>query len=228
MIGESNMEIKNLIYGTLEERMNLVLNHSWNIFIAHCIQGRAILHKEASFQHHFANIIEQVGELYCFSKKETFHVDLEYTIPKQKGFERTAAIDIVCELNNFEKNVSAKAAIELKHTIKPGDATDIGRIGAYQDIYRLEKLKGLKHEGFTVCKFYMLANRAAYTNVSPPNTSGEDFPTYKGYTIEPGRIYKTTHTKVGKDIELVFNNSYEFKWDLYEQPHRLYFLSVDI
>lgn len=222
------MEIKELIYGTIEERMNFILSSSWSIFIAHCIEGRAILHKEASFQHHFANIIQHVGTLCCFSKKETFHVDLEYTVQKQVGFERKAEIDIVCELNNFENKDSVKAAIELKHTIKPGDATDIGRIGSYQDIYRLERLKDIKHEGFSVCKFFMLANRAAYTNMSPPNTSGEDFPTYKGYVIEPGRIYKTAHTKIGNGVELIFNNTYKFTWDIYEQPKRLYFLSVDI
>ncbi|WP_285767519.1 hypothetical protein [Peribacillus sp. SI8-4] len=222
------MEFQELINGSIEARMNQILCSAWNIFIAHCIQGRAILHKEASFQHHFANIIQQVGTLYCFSKQETFHVDLEYTIQKQVGFERKAEVDIVCELINFENKDSAKAAIELKHTIKSGDATDIGRIGSYQDIYRLEKLKELKHEGFSVCKFYMLANRVAYTNVSPPNTSGEDFPTYKGYEIEPRKIYKTVHTKIGKDVELIFNNSYKFNWNIYEQPKRLYFLSVDI
>ncbi|UPM54530.1 hypothetical protein [Gottfriedia acidiceleris] len=222
------MEINELIYGTIEERMNHILNTSWSVFIAHCLEGRAILNKEASFQHHFANILQRVGSLYCFSKKEIFHVDLEYTVKKQVGFVRKAEIDIICELVNFENNNGVKAAIELKHTIKPGDATDIGRINSYQDIYRLEKLKELEHEGFSICKFYMLANRVAYTNISPPNTSGEDFPTYRGYTIEPKKVYKTIHSKVGKDIELIFNNSYKFNWDIYEQPKRLYFLSVDV
>ncbi|MGP4074141.1 hypothetical protein ACTWQB_16685 [Piscibacillus sp. B03] len=222
------MENKLLFYDNLRERLNYIIDQSWILFIAHCVQGRAILHKEASFQHHFANLIQQLGVLHCYSKTETFHVDLEFTVSKQDGLEKRVAIDIVCELKNFEKNKTVRGAIELKHTIKPGDATDIGRIGVYKDIHRLEKMKNLKQEGFSVCKFYMLANRAAYTNVGSPNTSGEDFPTYKGYTIEPGRVYKTIHTKVGKDIELVFNDSYNFHWVKYEKPQRLYFLSVDV
>lgn len=113
------MQIEELVFGTIEERMNHNLSSSWNIFIAQCIDGRAILHKEASFQHHFANIIQQVGTLYCFSKNETFYVDLEYTVQKQVGFERKAEIDIVCELKNFESKNNVKAAIELKRLSSP-------------------------------------------------------------------------------------------------------------
>jgi hypothetical protein len=208
--------------------MEYILNQSWEIFQSHCLYGRAILHKEASFQHHFANIIEQMGSLHCYSKEETFHVDLEYTVPKQDGFNKKAEIDIICELYNFQSNSSVRAGIELKHTTKSGDATDMGRIGSYTDIHRLEKLKELKSEKFEVCRFYMLANRMAYVQKGQPKTSGEDFPTYQGYEIETGRVYKTLHTKVGTGIELVFNKSYRFDWNLYETPEKLYFLSVKI
>ncbi|MCL9638016.1 hypothetical protein L2095_25035 [Bacillus zanthoxyli] len=222
------MKIGNFANGDMQERMNFILDLSWDIFKAHCLHGKATLHKEASFQHHFANIINQVGGLYCFSKVEAFHVDLEYTIKAQLGFERKAEIDIVCELTNFKNQESVKGAIELKHTIKPGDATDFGRIGSYQDINRLEKLKALKHGGINLCRFYMLANRRAYTNISKPGTSGADFPTYHGYHIEPKRIYRTIHTKMGRDVELVFNKPYEFVWDIYDDPLKLYFLSINI
>lgn len=60
------------------------------------------------------------------------------------------------------------------------------------------------------------------------STTGEDFPTYKDCAVELARMYRTAYTKIGKDIELIFNNSYKFNWDMYEPPKRLYFLSVDI
>ncbi|ASS92828.1 hypothetical protein [Peribacillus simplex] len=60
------------------------------------------------------------------------------------------------------------------------------------------------------------------------STAGEAFPSYKGYTVEPARMYKTAYTKIGKDIELIFNNFYKFNWDMYEPQKRLYFLSVVI
>ncbi|MDF2556533.1 MAG: hypothetical protein K0R71_361 [Bacillales bacterium] len=222
------MERSKLVYSSIEDRLNQIIEDSWDIFIAQSLYGRLSLHKEASFQHHFSNIISQVGTLYCFSKKEVFHVDLEYSIKKQDGFEKNASIDIICELSNFEENKSVKAAIELKHTTKSGDATDIARISSYQDIFRLEKLKKLKNENFRICKFYMLANRNAYTNISSQNTSGEDFPTHEGYCIEPGKIYRTEHTKVGNGVELVFEKEYKFSWRKYEEPNRLYFLSINI
>ncbi|MDD9267853.1 hypothetical protein ACFPES_12525 [Paenibacillus sp. GCM10023248] len=212
----------------LTERLDLILTESWQLFKAHCLYGRAPLHKEASFQHNFANIIEKVGTLYCFTKTEAFYVDLEYSIMKQTGFNKKVDVDIICELRNFELNEKVKAAIELKHTIKPGDATDIGRIGSYQDIHRLELLKELKTEGFDLCKFYMLANRKAFTDISQPETSGEDFPTYDSYVIKPGKVYSTVHSKVGDGIQLKFKHEYKFVWDSYEQPKRLYFLSVDM
>ncbi|MNI25544.1 hypothetical protein D3C73_791980 [compost metagenome] len=212
----------------LIERVDFILKESWQLFKAHCIYGRASLHKEASFQHHFANIIQHVGNLYCVTKREAFYVDLEYSIAKQVGFNRKADIDIICELTNFELNETVKVAIELKHTIKPGDATDIGRIGSYQDIHRLELLKEIKNERFDLCKFYMLANRKAYTDISESLTSGEDFPTYHGYVIKPEKVYSTIHTKVGDGIQLRFKDEYKFVWDFYEKPARLYFLSVDI
>ncbi|AMM92752.1 hypothetical protein UP17_09620 [Peribacillus simplex] len=50
------------------------------------------------------------------------------------------------------------------------------------------------------------------------STAGEDFPTYKGYAVEPARMNNTEYTKIGKDIELIFNNSYKFNWHMHEPP----------
>jgi hypothetical protein len=62
---------------TPKEKLEKVITESWELFIAKYLSGRIEVSKEAPFQHHFANIIQDIGELYCFSRTELFLVDLE-------------------------------------------------------------------------------------------------------------------------------------------------------
>lgn len=89
------------------QRLNEVLQQSWKIFKSQFIFKRNKITKEAPFQHHFAQIIKNVGDLYSISEKDLFKVDLETKCENIKG--KTKYIDITCE---FVDKINC--AIELK------------------------------------------------------------------------------------------------------------------
>ncbi|MDX8367160.1 hypothetical protein [Cytobacillus sp. IB215665] len=218
--------MKKLTELTLAERMELILDLSWKLLITYIHNGKLNPPNEASLQRYFERIIEKYGELHCYLEEESFHINSQHPIQKLKGLDRKIIIDITCILKNHKTDECVKGAIELKHTTKSGDPTDTGRISSYRDIKRLEILK--QEGGFNVCKFHMLANRRAYTDPSSIGTTGEDFPIYNGYKIEPAKVYRTEHSKEGKGKEFTFNKPYTFNWIMSEPQKRLYFLSVDI
>ena len=54
------------------ERLKQVLDLSWDIFKSQFINGIHEINKEAPFQHHFADIINKVGNLYCLTREDAF------------------------------------------------------------------------------------------------------------------------------------------------------------
>ena len=109
------------------KRLNEILDQSWKIFKSQFIYGRHQINKEASFQHHFAQIIRNVGNLYSIGEKDLFKVDLETKCDNVKG--KSKYIDISCEFID-----KIKCAIELKFKTSKQAAQNHGRIDAYIDI----------------------------------------------------------------------------------------------
>jgi hypothetical protein len=68
-------------------RLHEIVDRSWVIFQSSFIGGRHPVSKEASFQHHLADIISSVGALYCIARKDVLLVDLEVKVVSVK--ERT-------------------------------------------------------------------------------------------------------------------------------------------
>ena len=54
------------------ERLDRILDLSWEIFKSQFINGRILVATEAPFQHHLGNIIKSIGELYCLKRNEVF------------------------------------------------------------------------------------------------------------------------------------------------------------
>ena len=68
-----------------KERLDAVMNSAWTIFKSQFIHNRHYIVTEAPFQHHFADIIRQVGNLYCLTREDVFLVDLETQCKGIKG-----------------------------------------------------------------------------------------------------------------------------------------------
>ena len=76
--------------------------------------------KEAAFQHHFAIVLRDVGNLFCLKKDDAFFIDLE------TRFLQNKSIDITCGFITYEKEI--KVAIELKFKTKRQGAEDCARM----------------------------------------------------------------------------------------------------
>lgn len=125
------MSSKGIVKFEYSERLKEILDESWKIFKSQFIYQRHQINKEAPFQHHFAQIIRNVGNLYSIGEKDLFKVDLETKCDNVKG--KSKYIDISCEFVN-----EINCAIELKFKTALQGAQDHGRIDAYVDIEALE------------------------------------------------------------------------------------------
>lgn len=197
------------------EKMDLVIKEAWKLFKSKFINERFYITTEAPFQHHLANIIRLVGELYCFSRTEMFLVDLETKIENIN--EKTKFIDITCY---FYKDgvVTAKGAIELKFKKKSQGADDFARIDSYVDIEALEKCL---ERGFDIAYFGMITDNSIYTRKSAPMTTGDIFSMRNGY-ITPINTPITNPSCKGRSESVVtLKYPHEFNWESIDTHHYL-------
>lgn len=197
------------------ERLNQVLDLSWDIFKSQFINGRHEINKEAPFQHHFADIINKVGNLYCLTREDAFYTDLETKFSNLKFENKHKYIDITCEF--YKKS---KCAIELKFKKESQGAQDHGRIDIFQD---LEAVELACREVFDIGKLYVITDSKPYINRSVRGV-GTIFPTHNGYKTIPNLPYIST-SKGREDITIKFENEYEFNW---EEIQGYYFLSITV
>ena len=92
---------KKIIPIDYKSRMNEIMSVSWRIFISQFLNNRHIINKEAPFQHHFAQIIRTVGELYSINESDLFKVDLETKIENIKG--KSKYVDLTCQFDKIIK-----------------------------------------------------------------------------------------------------------------------------
>lgn len=197
------------------ERLNEVLDLSWKIFKSQFINGRHEINKEAPFQHHFADIINKVGNLFCLTREDAFYTDLETKFLNLKFENKHKYIDITCEF--YKKS---KCAIELKFKKESQGAQDHGRIDIFQD---LEAVELACKEVFNIGKLYVITDSKPYINQSIRGV-GTIFPTHNGYKTIPNVPYIST-SKGRDNISIILQNEYEFNW---EEIQGYYFLSITI
>lgn len=195
------------------KRVNEVLNQSWKIFKSQFIYGRHEINKEAPFQHHFAQIIKSVGNLYSISEKDLFKVDLETKCENIKG--KSKYIDITCQ---FVDKINC--AIELKFKTSQQGAQDHGRIDVYIDI---EALELVTKEKFEIGKFYMITDSKPYVNQSIKGV-GTVYSTHDGHETENNKEF-WFDSKGREEVIVTLQNSYTFEW---EKINEWYFLDLSI
>lgn len=205
-----NVEIIEFEY---KKRLNQVLDESWKIFKSQFIFGRHKINKEAPFQHHFAQIIKNVGDLYSISEKDLFKVDLETKSENIKG--KSKYLDITCE---FVDKINC--AIELKFKTSQQGAQDHGRIDAYIDI---EALELVTTENYRIGKFYMITDSQTYINKSKIGV-GTVYSTHNEHITENETEY-WYNSKGREEIKVSLKNSYQFNW---EKINDWYFLELTI
>lgn len=211
------MKNHDIISKDYNKRIIEVLDDSWKIFKSRFINNRHNITKEAPFQHHFANIIESVGSLYCLTRDDTFTIDLETKCENIRN--KSKWFDITCE---FVDNI--KCAIELKYKLKRQGAQDWGRIDAYVDIESLE-IAVLKKNLFDVGKFYMITDDTAYINESIRGSSGTIFCLHDGYETKPNIELNTPNNKGRHEVFVTLKNKYKINW---EKIDKWYFLELTI
>ena len=195
------------------ERLHQILDESWRIYKAQFINGRHQINREAPFQHHFAQILKSVGDLYSIGKHDLFKVNLEHKFEKVRN--KTKYIDITCEYVNH-----ITCAIELKFKTDVQGAQDHGRIDAYLDIEALEEIVS---KGYGFGKFYMITDSKSYIKESKKGV-GTIFKTFDGALI-PLKSNFISDSKGRENVIVSLNNSYTFQW---ENIGKWYFLEISI
>jgi hypothetical protein len=197
-------------------RIRSILDASWTIFKSKFIYGRRPVLKEAPFQHHFANIISNVGGLYCIERPDSFFVDLETKCENIKN--KSMYLDITCSFGN---NSDVSCAIELKFKTHKQGAQDWGRIDAYVDI---EALELACKAGYSLGKFYMITDSSAYVNRSRRG-AGTVFATHHGFESLMKQKMCYPECKGRTDVEVILEHFYRFQW---EKVNQWYFLDLTI
>ncbi|MED3550129.1 hypothetical protein [Cytobacillus praedii] len=201
------------------EKLELIIKKSWELFISQYVCGRIIVTKEAPFQHNFANIIKQMGELHCFSRNDQFFVDLEEKESDILG--KNKYIDIVCSLSIGGEKTS-KAAIELKFKKKSQGADDEARIDAYVDIQSLEHCLDKDYE---LAYFFMITDNPAYTKASMKIDSTASQFSIRDNFNTPINIELLPKLKSRSSVRIYLRRQHVLKWEKNEDS---YFLMVPI
>jgi hypothetical protein len=203
----------NVIPIEYNQRVDAVMSLSWKVFKSQFIYQRYHISKEAPFQHHFADIIRQVGSLHCLNRQDVFLVDLETQCKNVKG--KNKYLDITCEFVNH-----IKCAIELKFKKESQGAQDHGRIDIYTDIEALELVCSHLYD---VGKFYTITDSAPYINESKRGV-GTIFPTHNGHITKLNNEIISL-SKGRENIIINLRNSYTFNW---EKMGKWYFLEITV
>jgi hypothetical protein len=194
-------------------RIETVMKSAWTVFKSQFIHNRHFISTEAPFQHHFAEIIRQVGNLYCLTREDIFLVDMETQCKDIKG--KTKYLDISCE---FVKKINC--AIELKFKKESQGAQDHGRIDIYADI---EALELVCNDRFNVGKFYAITDSKPYVNQSKVGV-GTVFSTHHGHISEANKDFWFP-SKGREHVKVNLKNSYTFNW---EKINNWYFLELTV
>lgn len=196
------------------KRLSHVVDQSWLILKSRFLQKRHEILLEASFQHYFAHILSEYGDLCCTRREDLFLVDLESRFATVTGGRKY--IDVTC---SFNKHVGC--AIELKFKTKKQAAQDHGRIDAFCDIAFLERAC---QSVYDFGRFYMITDCTGYVNPSRKGV-GVTFAMHNGQVTTAGTTYHHPRCKGRENVSLTLAKSYKFDW---EKIGNWYFLALEI
>jgi len=145
-----------------QDRLNLIIELSWDILLKRIASGITPINKESSMQLLLSVIIHGIGELLCLGPEEIFTIELESNYDNKN-------IYLTCNLENCLNGKHTKAAIELKCFWKSSNkAKEFDMYDVWKDIERLIEFDGFdvrKFICFTDDQYYRLGNNAGHASI---------------------------------------------------------------
>lgn len=193
---------------SLKERLEDIVNLSYNLLVQKLSAGEFTIYNEASLQFQFGFILKEVGKMFEFFPDESLEVEMEKLIPNCGTCKSPK--DAYCDIFIKMKNATEEAyvAIEVKYFLKdPNEAVTDNRFSVYMDLENLEKYME-KDKKIVACYELVYTNNENYTIVKNDDMScliGE------GHVQQPGTIDYTQN----RHLEL--KRSYAFNWRKAEQ-----------
>lgn len=186
---------------TLQERMEKIVQTSYDLLCKKIVGGIYTIENEASLQLLFGEVLLDVGRLHTYSRDEYFTVGREYKYSKVPTSKNN--IDTFCDISLKLKsgNEECSAAIEMKYLKKSkNEATTDNRFSVLQDIENLE------HYPTSIGFMLVYTDNPNYTN---PKTQSY-LKIGHNNTIGDGTVYQTGN-KHQKDV--LIKGNYTFHWN---------------
>ena len=201
-----------------DDRLKEIVDISYKLLCHKIVNENISIQNEASMQMQLGVILKQVGQLYEFSLKDRFSVELETwqdITPTSKSTKGRARCDISLKITNGEE--TSEAAIELKYFkySSTNEAVTDNRFSLLLDLKNLEQYKYKNNK--LLCYEIVFTDNENYTKADN-RSKIKITPTISGY------IKTNTTAKNYDTIEL--NNTYSSKWDSYSKKH--HFLKIDL
>jgi len=176
--------------------------------------GRLSLTSEASIQLHLGMILHQIGNTYCFSKSESFHVELEVPFTSatllMKSKTKKALIDLVVTFQDLQHpEQTVKAAIELKHYQAKNQREPNNRYDAFMDLKNLEAYVDAKQAD--IGAFILITDHIHYI-IKPKSSQTNDFDLSHGATYKYGTVLSYRTDKPYGD-PILLKRDYCFEWN---------------
>lgn len=197
---------------TLKDRMNSIVQSSYDLLCKKIVGGAIIVDNEASMQMQLGTIMKTLGQMYEFSPEDRFSIVLEHAVRhevlntwKSKG---KARIDILLTLTSGKETCSA--AIELKYFPKSeGETVTDNRFAMLGDIENLEAYLRL---GMTDLGYFILY------------TTNKNYLTDTRSGVEIGNETPVTGTIESNNRTVNLAGSYQLHWDTYDDCKHCFLL----
>ena len=198
-----------------KERLKLIIDQAY-FLLCNKIAGREIVvNNEASMQMQFGSLLKSIGQLFEFSPKDHFCIELE-TLEDISGTAKSpngARCDIkLAFFEGRQSTAKAKAFIELKyfkHGIKSTETITDNRFSVFMDLENLERYQDEKRDATSpkpICYEIVFAENVTYS--SPKKDLKHDFLNIgEGESNDPSILIKYGSKKVK------LKKKYEFHWD---------------
>ena len=138
-----------------KERLNTIIELSFNCLYEKINGGLIIIENEASLQLQISSIMKTFGEQFIFRKDELFSIELEKPVLLSNGtFSKSnsskARIDIFISIENIKTNEKTSCSIELKYFKKSNQREPNNRYDVFKDIQNLENYGEFSNFGYLI------------------------------------------------------------------------------
>ena len=197
------MKKANVFNINVDDRVREAVNNGMNIYVNKLINGFIEPGLEATFQLHFAKIIDDLLQTSTYDINERFQVCLERNMPINGNKDY---IDIVIKYHCL--GLDKLYLIELKFKKITDSAPDLGTIYSYQDMFNLDS-HHVNTPNVAGCYFIFLTDLQTYLN-KPNRGTRVQLPMEDKATIQPNHVYKVTGKAAKKAMKGYLNNGFKF------------------